>query len=412
MKTRNLRAAFGMLLLAGAGLAGLGCNETPPDSLYDPAYVPNGPPVVTSYTDVSPSLAGVAVLTFTGRNFSAVAGENLVFFNSTLGTVLNASPTQLRVRAPYLVEDTVVIRIAVKGATEFNDPPIQYRLTAPDVNFGLWKTSDETYGVAIDAAGGVYASTLSGGVGIGVKRYNGDGTRADYSPVMSSSVNLWTSMKFGPGGILYTVARNAVFRIPAGGGAAAQWLRVTAAKALTDIDFDANNNLWACGTGNTSIFRIRPADTNVKTFPCVGDMRAVRVYAGYVYVGGLRDSVERVFRYPIVTPDSLGPEETYFNLGNVYGVNKGGIFALTFNTDGDMYLGTDNIEGIRLVHAGGSSEAYYPGVILPKNISFAWGAGAGLYVSRTGGFRADGSSVPNMLMWLDTQKTGAPTYGR
>lgn len=413
MKTRKFRFAVGMLMLAGAGVAGFGCNETPPDSLYDPAYVPNGPPVVTSYTEVSPKLAGVTVLTFTGRNFSSAPGDNLVFFNSTLGSVLNASSTQLRVRAPYLIDDTVMIRIAVRGATKFNDPSIQYKLTAPDVDFGQWKTADETYGVAIDASGGVYASTLTGGLGIGVKKYNGDGTRADYSPRLSSTVPLWNSMKFGPGGYLYVCARNILFRIPPGGGTAASFQVVTGAANATDIDFDANNNIWVAGTGNSNIYRIRTSDKNLKAFPCRGDMRAVRVYSGYVYVGGLRDSLEKVYRFPIVTPDSLGAEEEYFNLSSVYGVGGGKIYALTFNTDGDMYVGTDNPEGIRLVHPDRSSEAMYVGVLLPRSISFAWQpGGAWLFVSRTGGVLANGSTVKNALMMYDTQKSGAPTYGR
>jgi hypothetical protein len=412
MKTRILRAAFGLLILAGMGIAGSGCNEDPPQSLYNPAYTPNARPVVTSFTTVMPNLAGVTIFTITGANFSAVAGDNIVFYNASPGTILNASPTQLRVRVPYLIKDTVLVRIAVKGATMFSDPPIQYKLEAPDVDFGLWKTPDETYGVALDALDSVYASTLSGGVGVGVLIYKGDGTSRVYSPALSSAVNLWTSMKFGPGGILYTVARNAVFRISAGGGTPVQWLRITAANRLADIDFDANNILWACGT-SPSIFRIRTTATNgdVKAFPCAGDMRAVRVYAGYLYVGGLRDGLEKVFRYPIVSADSLGPEQEYFNLTGVYGVSNGSIQALTFNTDGDMYIGTDNAEGIRLVHADKSSEAYYSGVILPKNISFAWSSGARLYVSRTGGTLPSGS-VKNALMWLDTQKSGAPTYGR
>ncbi len=413
MKTGNLLAAFGLLLLAGTGLGVIGCNKETPDSIYDPSYVPNARPVVSSYTTVMPNLAGVTIFTFTGANFSSVAGDNIVFYNAAPGTILNASPTQLRVRVPYLVDDTVMIRIAVRGATMFSDPPIQYRLAAPDVNFGLWKTVDQTYGVAIDAAGGVYASTMSGGNGVGVKKYNGDGTRTDYSPRYSSTIQTWNSMKFGPGGYLYVCARNILFRIPAGGGTPVAFQPVTGASNASDIDFDANNNIWVAGISNSSIYRVRTADKNVRGFACRGDMRAVRVYSGYVYVGGKRDSLEKVYRFPIVTPDSLGPEEEYFNLSTVYGVGGGGIYALTFNTDGDMYVGTDNPEGIRLVHPDRSSEAMYVGVLLPKSISFAWQpGGAWLFVSRTGGVLADGSSVKDALMKYDTQKSGAPTYGR
>jgi hypothetical protein len=405
------RAAFGLLILAGMGIAGTGCNKDTPQSLYDPTYTPNARPVVTSFTTVNPGLAGVTIFTITGANFSAVAGDNIVFFNASPGTVLSATPTQLRVQAPYLVKDTVLIKVAVRGATLFSDPPIQYKLEAPSLDFGQWKTADETYGVVTDAAGGVYASTLTGGVGIGVKKFNGDGTRTDYSPVLSSTVPRWNSMKFGTGGYLYVCARNILWRIPPGGGAAAVFQSVTGSVAVSDIDFDANNNIWAVGIGNVNIYRIRTADKNIKAFACRGDMRAVRVYAGHVYVGGKRDSLEKVFRFPIVTPDSLGAEQEYFNLTGIYGVNNGGIYAMTFNTDGDLYIGTDHPDGIRLVHSNGSSETMYSGTLLPKNISFAWGTGSSLFVSRTGGILA-GASVANALLRINTLKTGAPQYGQ
>jgi hypothetical protein len=414
MKTLRLLFLIAAALVVGALLLGvIGCKEDPPESLFDPTYVSSARPVVTGVSPASPGLAGVTTLTFTGSNFSATASENLVFFDASVGTVLGATPTQLRVLVPKLVKDTILIKIAVKGATLFSDPPIQYKLEPPFVDYGKWKTVDQTFGVAVDAAGVVYASTLSKAVGIGVQRYNGDGTRSEYSPRLSSTVPLWNSMKFGTGGYLYVCARNILWRIPPGGGAAATYQTVTGATSATDIDFDANSNIWVAGIGNSNIYRVRTADKNVKPFACRGDMRAVKVYAGYVYVGGKRDSLEKVFRFPIITADSLGAEEEYFNLTSVFGVNGGGIFAMTFNTDGDLYIGTDHVDGIRLVHADKTSERMYPGILLPKNISFAWGiSGPSLYVSRTGGILADGSTVPDALLSINTQKTGAPTYGR
>jgi len=410
MKTLHRTVLLGALVLGAVLLLVIGCKEDPPESLFDPSYVSHAQPVLASYTTIRPNLAGVTIFTFNGSNFSASADEDIVFFNGTRASVLNASTTQLRVLAPYIVKDSVIIKIAVKGATMFTDP-ILYDLKAPTGDFGQWKTLDEAYGLAYGPDDTLYASLLSGGVGIGVKKIKGDGTRADYSLPFSSAVNKWTSMKFGPGGLLYTVARNFVFRIPAGGGNAARWATVSGASSIVDIDFDANNNLWACGTGNTNIYRVRTSDANVKPFACAGDMRAVRVYAGYVYVGGLRGTDEKVFRYQIVTADSLGAEQEYFNLTSVYGAAGGGIQAMTFNTDGDLYIGTDNAEGIRIVHADKTSEALYPGIMLPKNISFAWGNGATLYASRTGGTVA-GVAVTNAIMWINTLKTGAPTYGQ
>jgi hypothetical protein len=413
MKTTEIiRRTLTLLVLAGIAFVVAGCNEEPPAGLYDTSWTSGAKPVVSNVSiPTQDGLANVTVHTITGTGFSPVLADNIVFFDATPGIMISATTTQLMVKAPNLVKDTILLKVAVQGASLFSDP-VKRRLIAPVTDYGQWKTADETYGIAVDASGAVYGSVLSGGVGAGVKKFNGDGTRSDYSPVLSSTVPRWNSMKFGPGGYLFVCARNIVWRIPPGGGTAAVWQSVTGSAAASDIDFDANNNLWVAGIGNSNIYRVRSADKNVKPFACRGDMRAVRVYNGYVYVGGKRDSLEKVFRFPIVTADSLGAEEEYFNLTGVYGVNKGGIYALTFSADGVLYIGTDHADGIRLVNPDRSSQTMYPGVLFPKNISFAWGTGFFLFTSRTGGVNADGSAVTNALLQINTQKDGAPTYGR
>jgi hypothetical protein len=131
----------------------------------------------------------------------------------------------------------------------------------------------------------------------------------------------------------------------------------------------------------------------------------VRVYNGYLYIGAKRDSLDKVWRLPVVG-DSLGTEEEYFSVSAIYGANTSGVFGLAFNTDGDMYVGTDGAAGILLVHPDHSSESYYNGLILPSTIYLTWGSGSDLFQGRTG------TANPKTIVRINTQKTSAPYYGR
>lgn len=199
-----------------------------------------------------------------------------------------------------------------------------------------------------------------------------------------------------------TAGRPFLFSIPAGGGTSKIWLSGHGLGIMNDLDFDQLGNLWAAGAG---IYRLR-RDSTVTAYPFVGTIRAVRVFQGYLYVGGLRDSLEQVWRFPISAGGDLGAEESYFNLSSIYGPNSYGVQALTFSSDGDLYVGTDGPDGIFLVHADKTSEPLYPGVLSPTASSFAWGAGPSLFFSRTS------ASLTQTLVKLNTQKTSAPYYGR
>jgi IPT/TIG domain len=380
-----------------------GCEEKAPPSAYDPGVVGGPQPVITSIDPQGSALANVTTLTIHGQNFSTVPGENLVFFDATVGTVTQASATQLQLKAPNLVKDTIVVKVAVQASQLFSSP-VMYRLNAAALEFGNFQSGETPAGVECDLAGNVYVSIASSQPPLtGVKKITPAGDRSDYSPPFTSSVSNWRNMRFGPGGAMYCVAgRNIIFSIPAGGGNSGIWLSGSGLTTLYDLDFDDQGNLWAVGPAG-SICRARQ-DKNVKTFPFVGTIRAARVYNGFLYVGGKRDSLEKIWRLPIVSADSLGAVEEYFNLSSLYGANSFGVQALTFAADGDLYVGTDASDGIVVVHPNGTSEPLYPGVIESACSAIAWGSGNEVYQARTG-------SAPTLVR-IDLEKAGAPYFGR
>jgi len=385
----------------------VGCNEEPPASINDQIVpAPDATPIVTGVTPPPPGLAGATVLTIAGSNFSPVKDSNIVMFNNVKGAVLSASPTQLTVTAGVIVSDTVWIKVGRLKSTQFSTPSLQYKLLPAVEAFGGLGKFDSPVGMVAETTGVLYASMLSGTSGAGVKKFTADGKKTDYSPVLTTTVNRWTGMKMGWGGALFTASiRQIVWRIPPGGGAAVSWVSLTPATTkIFDLDFDANGNMWAAGD-NATVFRLKQ-DKSIKTVPFKANVRAVRVYNNYLYLGGKRDSLEKVWRLPLVA-DTLGAEEEYFNFSSVYGANGPGVYSLTFSTDGYMYIGTNGADGIVLVRPDRTSEPLYPGLFAPTTVSLAWGQGAYLYVGKS---KSTIDSTSNIFR-VNTLKEGAPYYG-
>jgi IPT/TIG domain len=394
--------ASGLMLVLFAG-----CKEDPPPSLYDSALPPTGAqPVISSIAPPGSALAGVSVLTITGSNFSPVASDNLVFFDASPGTVVDASPTQLHVRAPELVKDSIEVKVAVLQSALFSVPML-YRLDAAVSEFGRLTNSLEPLGVAADADGNVYVSMLLNSARDSVYKITPAGVRTGFSIGFSSSIPRYTALKVGPDGIYGAALRNAIFLIPPTGGAAAVWVVGGGLGTLYDFDFDQQLNIWA-GGNNQSIYRITPAKA-VKAFPFVGDVRSVRVFQNQIYLGAKVDSVWGVWRFPIISSDSLGPVEKYFDVTANNG-SANGAYAVTFAADGDMFVGTDAGAGsIILVRPDRSSEPFYPGLFKAQHILFAYTRGTDMYSVRTG---PAADNADKKLILINTQKPGAPYYGR
>jgi hypothetical protein len=391
-----------ILLLAGlaGALTGLlgGCKEEPPTSLYDLPRDSRPQPVITTVDPAASALAGVTTITINGSNFSGTPSENLVYFDAAAATVLTASTTKLTVRAPAVLGDTLKLRVMVYKADLFSTPRT-YKLISAAASFGSLGKVDEPYAVTADASGNVYVSIISGGTGVGVKKITPAGVLSDYAPA-TAGVTRWAAMKVGPGGLIYTTRiLKVIYRIPAGGGAAAIWL-TAGLGTIYDLDFDANGNCWA-GGNNTAVYRVKQ-DKSVKSFDFTCNVRAVRVFNGYLYLGGKVDTTEGVWRAQIINSDSLGTFEKYFDFSSKYSGYL--VNALTFAADGDMYIGTDAAEAIVVVHPSKTSEGLYPGLFTPPMWAFTWGTADDMYVTRTGTNMA--------LLKVTMLKSGAPYYGR
>jgi hypothetical protein len=402
MKHSVLTPVLALAVLVGSFF---GCTKKPDPSIFDPNWQSGPAPTITSITAPSPALAGVSTVTVNGTNFSAAKANDIVYFDATPAAILSASTTQISVRAPNLVKDSIQVTVSALGSQYFSNY-ISFNLKAAAITFGGLASTETPYGVECDTAGNVYASMVSGGTGIGVKKFTPAGTRTDFSPPFSSAVNHWSGMKFGPAGFMYLAAgRTILFRVPAAGGASAVWASGLAG-TVSDFDFDQQGNVWGVGTSDV-IVEVKQNLTK-KSFAFRGSGYSARVYGTNLYVAAHRDSLVRIWSLPILG-DSLGAEQVFFDFGAHYSGYEA--LAITFASDGTLFIGTDSPNGIIVIHPDGTYEPYYPGLLLPQPVSFAWGKGSLMYMSR------GGSVNPTILQSINMQTAttpyaSAPYYGR
>ena len=377
----------------------LSCKEEPPPSLYQP--IPSSGPTITSVSPSDSALAGVSIVTIVGTGFSPVKEYNFVNFGSKLATVLEATVTQLKVRTPILVSDSTPVKVAVQGIDLFSNA-IAYRLKPAVVDFGgTPNVVEEPVGMATDVQGNLYVSLLTNtGIALGVKKITPTGVRSDFGLAIRS----WSSLKVGPGDTVYAAANGpGMFRIyPQGVNETPNWFFGGVGR-ISEFDFDQGRNIWA-GGDNREIYRIT-RDKIIKSFPFVGDVRSVRVFSGQVYCATRTDTVWSIWRSRIVSSDSLAPRELYFNFSANY--PNAGAYAITFSTDGDMFVGTDPFAGsMVVVHPDQTHEKFYPGLFSGKFVAFAYGIGTEMYVSSTG------TDANKKVLRVNMQKQGARYYGR
>jgi len=399
----------GTLLLSLAALTG-GCAEDPPPSLFDPGATTGAKPIISGIVSPTPNaLAGVTVVMINGQNFSSVPQNNLVFFDTLRAAIRAASPTQLSVLAPAVnnPRDSVRVKIAVLGAELFSDI-FYFKLVPPITTPDSLALGEEPTGMTVDRLGNLYVSLLPSPSGPNVVQYTPSGVRTQYSPPFPSASRSYSGMKMGPGDTLYVAQRQArILRIFPGGGTAVTWIAGGGLGAIADFDFDQQGNLW-CGGSASSVYRVTPLKS-IKAFSFVANVRSVRVYSGNLYVGGAMDSIEGVWRFPIVSADSLGPVQLYYDFTQDR-PGAGKVNAITFSDDGDMFVGVDEQLSLILVHPSGTSERFYPGLFKLQNTFLAYGTTTELFASRRD--TTAGSGPAHAILRIETQKQRAPYYGR
>ncbi|GAB6282698.1 MAG: hypothetical protein STSR0008_14440 [Ignavibacterium sp.] len=398
---KKIKYIFSILIITSF-LIVTGCEEDYSPSLFEQIPPPTEPPVINSVEPAQEALAGVTEITITGNNFSSTPYYNIVFFNGISAEILGVSPAKLVVKAPNLVSDSVIIKVSVVGSELFSNF-YQYKLK-PTIKEFYTKFQDFEipHAIAVDTNSNIYVSLE----GRGIKKITSNEEMKDYAS--KGAETFWNSLKFGSGLQLYA-AKNlrGVWKITEGQTPPnSPWVATPTGSRIVDIDFDQNLNCWAVGNNN-SIYKISTSGI-IKEYPFKANIRSVRIFANNLYVAGLKDSIEGIWKFPIDSNFDLGNSELYFNYTNEID-NISQINAITVAADGDLIVGTNrDVDPILVIHPDGSNEILYPGVIIPYVDVFYWGNDKYLYYTQIDQTTNKGKTIYR----IDMQKQGAPYYGR
>lgn len=376
------------------------CNQDAAPSLYS-VEPKGGTPVISSIAPANDGLAGVTDVSITGSNFSRVKEENFVFFGTMQATVLQASTTNLVVKAPALIKNDLDLKIAVQGVEDFSNIVKYNLLEAVGVYYAFAKGVDDPMTVAVDKNENVFVYLKDKGI----KKISSTGTLTDFAPKGGES--FFFDMKMGPNNILYGTRNLRLISQVEEGKASATFVTFPTGITIVALDFDILKNIWASGGGG-NLYSVTPSK-EITAFPIDYIVSALRVYNGYLYVAGKNSTEEAIYRYKINSNLSLGSKEKYFDIGAKYGLNKVIVGALTFSEDGDLIVGTDQTDSFILVNSSGTSSNLYPGIISPITKSIAWGTKKNLFYIRE---FIDAGATLHTLVRIDMQKLSSPYYGR
>ena len=399
---KKLIQFFSLVIIIIASTALLSsCNQEAAPSLYLADEDKGATPVISSIVPDKEALAGVTEITINGSNFSSVKENNFVYFGTAKATVLQASATQLVVKAPAKIANDLDTKIAVQGVENFSNSVKYNLLEAVGVYFAFAKGVDVPMTVAVDKNENVFVYLNNKGI----KKIASDGTLKDWAPKGGES--FFFDMKMGPNNILYGTRNLRLISQIEEGKASATFVTFPTGITIAALDFDQNKNIWASGGGG-NLYSVTPSKT-ITAFPIDYTVSALRVYNGYVYVVGKKGDEEAIYRYKINSNTSLGNKEKYFDIGATYGLGKINIGAITFSEDGELILGTDQADAFIAVNSSAKATILYPGLLSPNARSLCWGTKKNMFYVRD---YLDATGSANSLIRVDMQKLSAPYYGR
>ena len=379
-----------------------------PDSVWDEDDAGNATPSISSVEPASGAFAGIDTITITGQNFSDTESKNLVYFNSMLGTVVNATTTGLQVVTPNLVSDSVQIRVAVEGAFIFGDYGNLYSLTAAVLDYGPFDQFTDIYSLDLDREENLIVSMDgSPNAEFWIVDTNQD------SAVWSGSLAKGSGMKLGPTGSVYFVNyQRYLYKDEQGTPKENTEIFKRLSGNATDLDFDSNGNLYAGGTGSTiDVVDINDDGgltsgvTEAKNLDTL-DVISLRVFNNFVYVLTTTiTSSQAIYKLPILDDSgSLGDLELVFDW-SAYSNSESTALCFTLSETGDIFVGSDSETEPLTYITDGSGSGFYSSILTAPISYMAWGNFQYLYlINRT--------DETKRVQRVDTRMNGADYYGR
>ncbi len=394
-------------------------NEIAP-SLYDEDKAKGIPAEITAISPTS-GYGGVTLITIDGKNFSSQAENNFVYFGSVKAKVLNATETQLIVEAPVVFGDSLRVKIS-KTSVELYSNTKLYKLSNAVNDYYQFKSGQEPRrSIASDEFGNIYFSFIEFKSAVGVYKISPDSGLTLFAP--KGGETMFSDLKYHSDGYLIGVyGKQAIFKIEEGVRPAVFVNTGDRNIKLHTFDFDEERTIWSGGIGG-KIVSAKP-DKSFKLFEYEDEISALRVFDGYLYAITGEDNSQNIVRFPIISADSLGTVEQYFD----FSLNSEDGFianSLTFSADGQMYITISSLatatdffefEPMMYVNTDRSFGTWYSGLMNSSLSRITWSTGTEIFVIKDLISYNDGSDdvivVAPAIFKIDMERQGAPEYGR
>lgn len=362
------------------------------NSIFNPDYEsPNARPVVTSISPAGNYLAGVDSVIVTGTGFSSVLDEMTINFGGSAGVVKVASETELIVRPGTIAGESLPVFVSRRGA-EFLSEEYSYTLRQPQGIYpGVTADFKPVSPAGVDSDNNIYVLadqsssfrlfkiSPDGTVEVdGVKNlgeFKPDDTPYPADSTLSFPASSYTDIEVGTNGQLFmtTGSVQAIFLKTFGDDKREGLWGFSSTNTLKigDIVFDDNGFLWVVGKGSNQIHRFNVSDKNETKIPFPGELNAVAFYEpdNELYVGGLIDGTQKVWKFDIDGSGNIGAGELYFDYAANY---EGNVTSLILASNGELLIGNSGETGIVRVFPSLVHEPFYPGMIKPGTFSITW----------------------------------------
>jgi hypothetical protein len=347
------------------GMAFVGCTKVDPASLFDEDYQPKPAPVISSVSPADGYFAGFEEIVITGSNFTTNTSELFVYFNQRRATILSASPTQIVVRTPNMVADSIGIKVSVLGVEEFSNS-WRYKLESLYKDEIQFTQSQKPYAVTVNPVTlDYYVSIEIASEPWRVRRYNSNGEfNLDY---FTNGQNwFYRSMKFGPDGSLYLIRGSIIpilYTVGSSGGSVTSFSGGLG--RTEDVTFDSNGNAWTVGTNegissNARLNRITPSKA-VSRYNFDANGYAINYFNSAIYVAGTRNSKAYIWKFELDS-DSKPSEELV--IAEIPQLNSNDIpTGIVIAADGTVIVSMTGSKNLFQISNSGIVSEMYSGIV-------------------------------------------------
>jgi len=377
-----------------------GCEyDTNSVAYKDKITYPEGP-LITGINPDKVAPPGANTISIIGTNFCEVAENNEVYFNQISVEILEASTTNITVRRPNIISDSIIVRVVAFDNYLIAEYDQLYKIDPVLADVGSFVDNQVQIALAVDKNENLYICERLNKI-IWKISASGDKTQ------LANPSKFVTDAKIGPGGVLILMANNkSIFQINPVTGEETVWK--TAPKAVSYGDFDDQGN-FITGVKN-DLYVIYPDGSALDIGLNKFNFRCIRVYNGYVYLLAENTSPDdenpalAVWRFEIKSDGSLGDKELFLDWAETGDYAESDPTCLTFGQDGTMYVTTDNENPIFMLYGDGKQDVLYKEILTPPLSYIVWGSQNKMYVIVGG----DVNKVNSIGMGAQ----GAPYYGR